>query len=105
MHLKTSMVRTLISNIPRYFLIFCTGFLVCDALGDDNGAEATGPAGPVRSLEPVGPGRAVILALFGILGLILGIFAAFFAEFLAKARAATRRERGKIGSATAVGRG
>lgn len=44
--------------------------------------------GPARSLESVGPGRAVILALAGVLGLILGIFAAFFAEFLAKARAA-----------------
>ncbi len=44
--------------------------------------------GPARSLEPVGPGRAVILALAGVLGLFLGIFAAFFAEFLAKARAA-----------------
>jgi len=45
--------------------------------------------GPVRSLEPVGPGRAVILALAGVLGLILGIFAAFFAEFLVKVRVAT----------------
>ena len=44
--------------------------------------------GPARSLEPVGPSRAIIPALAGVLGLILGIFAAFFAEFLERARAA-----------------
>ncbi len=45
--------------------------------------------GPARSLEPVGPGRAVILTLAGVLGLVLGIFAAFFAEFLQRAREAS----------------
>ena len=48
--------------------------------------------GPARSLEPVGPGRAVILVLAGVLGLLLSVFAAFFAEFLAKARAAMAKE-------------
>ena len=51
--------------------------------------------GPARSLEPVGPGRAVILTLAGVLGLVLGIFAAFFAEFLAKARAASSARAGR----------
>jgi len=51
--------------------------------------------GPARSLEPVGPGRAVILALAGVLGLILGVLAAFFAEFLTKVRAA-RMERERL---------
>lgn len=41
---------------------------------------------PARSLEPEGPGKAVILALGVILGLMIGIFAAFFAEFLKNAR-------------------
>ena len=47
---------------------------------------------PARSMKPIGPGRAAVLALAGVLGLILGIFAAFFAEFLAKARAAMAEE-------------
>lgn len=42
--------------------------------------------GPARSLELVGPGRAVILTLAGFLALILGIFAVFFTEFVAKSR-------------------
>ena len=58
--------------------------------------------GPARSLEPVGPGRAVILALAGVLGLILGIFAAFFAEFLTKARATMASNERTTGPGTAV---
>jgi hypothetical protein len=41
---------------------------------------------PQRSAKPVGPGRKVIVALSGILGLMLGIFVAFFAEFLNKVK-------------------
>ena len=63
--------------------------------------------GPARSLEPVGPGRAVILALAGVLGLFLGILAAFFAEFLAKVRAAMAEGETTAARrpATAVGSG
>lgn len=41
---------------------------------------------PMRSTEPAGPGRSVIVLLALLLGLMLGVFAAFVVEFLAKAR-------------------
>lgn len=59
--------------------------------------------GPARSIEPVGPDRAVILALAGVLGLILGVLAAFFAEFLAKVRAARANEEVTAAREPAVG--
>ena len=59
--------------------------------------------GPARAREPVGPGRAVILALAAVLGLILGIFAAFFAEFLAKVRAAMAERENIAAREPAVG--
>ncbi|MGD9710296.1 MAG: Wzz/FepE/Etk N-terminal domain-containing protein [Halothiobacillaceae bacterium] len=36
---------------------------------------------PEQGLEPTGPGKALILALAGFLGLFAGLFAAFIAEF------------------------
>lgn len=42
---------------------------------------------PIRLLEPIGPGRGVIVILSVLLGLMFGIFAALFSEFLSKARA------------------
>ena len=41
---------------------------------------------PVASLEPVGPGKAVVIVLSVALGIILGVFGAFVAEFFANAR-------------------
>lgn len=41
----------------------------------------------LRSLEPKGTGKPVIIALAGILGLMLGVFCAFLAEFHAKTKA------------------
>lgn len=41
---------------------------------------------PTQSLDPVGVGRATILTLYALLGLMAGVFAAFAAEFLAQAR-------------------
>lgn len=40
----------------------------------------------LRSLESHGPGRPIVVALAGILGLMLGVFAAFVAEFRLKVR-------------------
>lgn len=40
----------------------------------------------LRSHEPQGVGRGIILALAGILGLMLGVFAAFIAEFRTRVR-------------------
>ena len=40
----------------------------------------------IRSTQPNGPRKALILALSGILGLMGGIMLAFFAEFMAKVR-------------------
>lgn len=45
---------------------------------------------PMRSLEPVGPGKTLIILLSLVLGLMLGVFAAFFAEFLSKVRGQTK---------------
>lgn len=41
---------------------------------------------PTKSPNPVGPGKALILALALLAGLMLGVVAAFLAEFSAKAR-------------------
>ena len=41
-------------------------------------------APPMQSLEPVGPGKALIIILSLVVGLMLGVFAAFFASFLNK---------------------
>jgi capsular polysaccharide biosynthesis protein len=41
---------------------------------------------PMRSLEPVGPGKTLIILLSLVLGLMLGVFAAFFAEFLSRVK-------------------
>lgn len=41
--------------------------------------------------NPVGAGKAVIVALSLIMGLMLGIFSAFFAEFLAQAKQAQKK--------------
>ena len=41
---------------------------------------------PMQSLEPSGPGKAIIIILALILGLLLGVFAAFFASFLSKVK-------------------
>ncbi len=40
----------------------------------------------IQSIKPVGPRKALILALSGILGLMGGIMLAFFTEFMAKVR-------------------
>ena len=44
---------------------------------------------PMQSLEPSGPGKAIIIVLALILGLIFGVFAAFFASFLNKVKLQT----------------
>lgn len=41
---------------------------------------------PMRSLEPAGPGKTLIILLSLVLGLMLGVFATFFAEFLSRVR-------------------
>ena len=43
-------------------------------------------AGPSRHLRAEGPGKAVILALSMVLGLMFGVFMAFFTQFLSIAR-------------------
>ncbi len=45
---------------------------------------------PMRSPEPAGPGKTLIILLSLVLGLMLGVFAAFFAEFLSKVRGQTK---------------
>lgn len=40
----------------------------------------------VKSLKPTGPGKALLLALSGVLGMMGGVFAAFFVEFLSRVR-------------------
>ena len=40
----------------------------------------------IQSIKPVGPRKALILALSGMLGLMGGVVLAFFAEFMAKVR-------------------
>lgn len=46
----------------------------------------------LRSHEPQGVGRGIILTLAGILGLMLGIFAAFMAEFRTQVRERLERQ-------------
>ena len=41
---------------------------------------------PMRSLEPVGSGKTLIILLSLVLGMMLGVFAAFFVEFLSRVR-------------------
>lgn len=41
---------------------------------------------PMQSLQPSGPGKAIIIILALILGLLLGVFAAFIASFLSKVK-------------------
>ncbi len=43
-------------------------------------------APPMQSLQPVGPGKSLIIILSLLLGLMLGVFAAFFASFLGKVK-------------------
>ena len=45
-----------------------------------------------RSFEPEGPGKSLILALSGILGLMGGLMLAFIAEFMAKVRQQQRMQ-------------
>lgn len=48
----------------------------------------------LKSLEPAGPGKAVILVLGLLLGGMLGIFAAFVVEFVSRANQHARRAQG-----------
>jgi len=43
-------------------------------------------APPMQSLQPVGPGKSLVLVLSLVLGLMLGVFAAFFTSFLSKVK-------------------
>ena len=41
---------------------------------------------PIRSIDPTGGSRKIIVVISAITGLFLGIFAAFFTEFLSKVK-------------------
>jgi len=49
-------------------------------------AETRALAPPMKSLQPTGPRKSLIIILSLILGLLLGIFAAFFISFLGKVK-------------------
>lgn len=48
-------------------------------------------APPMRSLQPAGPGKSLIVLLALLLGLIIGVFAAFFAAFLERVKLARQQ--------------
>lgn len=48
-------------------------------------------APPMRSLEPTGPGKSLIVLLALLLGLMIGVFAAFFAAFLDRVKLARQQ--------------
>ena len=52
----------------------------------DNLKATRAIAPPMQSLQPVGPGKNLIIILSLVLGLMLGVFAAFFASFLHKVK-------------------
>lgn len=59
---------------------------------------------PMRSMDPVGSGKSVVVAIAAILGLMVGVFAAFFLEFLGKVRVARaeHEQMPQTGTALAV---
>ena len=48
---------------------------------------------PMKSLEPTGTSRKLIVIIAAFAGVFLGVFSAFFAEFITKVREASRQNR------------
>ncbi len=48
---------------------------------------------PMKSIEPTGTSRKLIIIIAAFAGIFLGVFSAFFAEFVAKIREASRQSK------------
>ena len=48
---------------------------------------------PMKSIEPTGTSRKLIVIISAFAGVFLGVFSAFFAEFVAKIREASRQNK------------
>ena len=48
---------------------------------------------PMKSIEPTGTSRKLIVIISAFAGIFLGVFSAFFAEFVAKVREISRQKK------------